>query len=134
LADLARKGGDLKKAAAAVKISVKESEAFNRDANIKDLGAASSLGDGAFSMNPGEIGGPADVTDGQAVFRVLDKQPASEEDLTKSRDGLRKELTEQKQNLLYQVFAEALKERATRQGRLRIDQAALDRLISSYER
>ena len=134
LADLARKGASLKKAAAAVKISVKESELFNRDGSIKDLGAASSLGDNAFSMNPGEIGGPVDVTDGQAVFQVLDKQPAPEEDLAKSRDGLRKELTEQKQGLLYQVFVEALKERASRQGRLRIDQAALDRLTSSYER
>jgi peptidyl-prolyl cis-trans isomerase D len=134
LAELARKGGDLKKAAGAVKISVKESESFSRDGNIKDLGAASSLGERAFSMNPGEIGGPVDVTDGQAVFQVLDKQPAAEEELTKSRDGLRKELIEQKQNLLYQVFGEALKERASRQGRLRIDQAALDRLTNSYER
>jgi peptidyl-prolyl cis-trans isomerase D len=134
LADLARKGGDLKKAAAAMKISAKESEPFNRDGNIKDLGAAASLGDNAFSMKAGEIGGPVNVTDGQTVFQVLDKQPASEEDLAKARDGLRRELSEQKQSLLYQVFTEALKERATKQGRLRIDQAALDRLISSYER
>jgi peptidyl-prolyl cis-trans isomerase D len=134
LADLARKGGDLKKAAAAMKISAKESEPFNRDGNIKDLGAAASLGDNAFSMKAGEIGGPVNVTDGQAVFQVLDKQPASEEDLAKARDGLRRELSEQKQSLLYQVFTEALKERATKQGRLRIDQAALDRVISSYER
>jgi peptidyl-prolyl cis-trans isomerase D len=134
LAELARKDGDLKKAATALKMPVKESEPFASDGSIKDLGSASALGNNPLAMKTGDLGGPATINDGAVVFQVTEKLPASTEELAKSREAIRKDLADQKRNASFEVFADSLKTRMEQQGKLKIDRAALDRLTSSYER
>lgn len=136
LAEQARKAGDLKKVAAAQKLTLKTSEPFTRDGAIPDLGAASAantLGEATFSMNVGEIGGPAVAVDGQVIFRILERQKAPTEDLARNKLALRRELADRKRSLTYELFADQLKARLEREGKLKVDKAAMDRLTASYQ-
>ncbi len=133
LAERVRKEGDLKKASAAQKLDVKASDPLTREGSIPDVGAVSSLGEGAFSMAVGEIGGPVSATDGQLVFRILERQPASREELAGSRDALRRELLENKRGTFFRLFTDNVRARLEREGKLKVNQAAIDRLSKSFQ-
>lgn len=133
LAEQARGQGDLKKPAAAQKLTVATSEPITRDGSIKDLGAAGSLGEAAFSMNPGDIGGPVAATDGQVVFRVLERLPASEQEFAQARGSIQRQLLDSKRGAYFQLFAESLKERLEKDGTLKVNLAAIQRLSSSLQ-
>jgi peptidyl-prolyl cis-trans isomerase D len=132
LAQMARQNG-LQKAAAASGLKVQTSELFTADGSIKDVGSASSLSD-VFRLKVGEIGGPNSVTDGQVVYRVAERQDADETKLdAATKESLRSELRELKAYDVYQVFVENLRNRLEKEGKLRVNQAALDRLTSVYQ-
>ncbi len=133
LAEQVRRGGDLKKLAAAQKLAVKTSEFIAGDGNIPDLGAASALGDNAFTMNPGEIGGPVAVTDGQAVFRVVERQQATPQQLAQGKGEIERQLLESKRSTFFELFLDNAKTRMEREGKVKVDKAALDRLAKSVE-
>ena len=132
LSERARALGDLKKAGAGVPgIAVKTSEPVSSTGNIEGLGSAASLGEAAFTMGSGEVGGPVAVPEGQVVFRVVERQPASEGELATLRENLRNELLEAKRARFFEVFRDNVKERLSREGKLKVNQAAIDRMAAS---
>ena len=130
LAERARKLKNLKRAAASRKLTVKSSEAFTSQDSVPDLGVPGGLWEAASSLSVGEIGGPLAVADGQVVFRLLEQQPAPAEELLRNSDTLRRELLRAKRNLAYELFADHLKARLEAEGKLQVDEAAMQRLTA----
>ena len=133
LAERARRLGSLKKAADARKLTVKTSDAFTRRDSLPDVGIAGSLWEAASSLKVGQIGGPVAVPDGQVVFRVREWQPASDEELAQSKDVLQRELLEARRGLTYDLFTDHLKSRLEAEGKLRVDEVALQRVTASFQ-
>lgn len=133
LADKARQAGDLKKVAAAEKLAVKTSEPVTRQASIPDIGSAEQLGEDAFALDVGGIGGPIAATDGQVVFRVLEKIPVSPEKMATERHRIGSEILAAKQNTYFRLFSESLRARLEREGKLTINRAAVARFTRSLE-
>ena len=133
LAERAREQKNLKSAAATRKLAVKTSEAFTRQDSVPDVGTAGNLWEAASSLSAGEIGGPVAVSDGQVVFRLLERQPAPAEELATNSDTLRRELLEAKRSLAYELFTDHLKARLETEGELRVDEEAMQRLTASLQ-
>lgn len=111
---------------------MQSAEPFTADGNIKDLGFAGSLPD-AFRLKVGEIGGPNAVTDGRVVYQVAGREEAAETQLAAARDSIRDQLQQEKAMEVYQVFVGSLRKRMEKEGKLSVNEAALDRLAASYK-
>lgn len=130
LAEEAGKAGDLRAPAARQKLAVKISDLFGRDGFVKELGAARDLAPVAFSLPVGGVSPALPVNNNWVVFRVLARVEA---DLAKfseqDRTALRNSLLEQKRNLAWAVFTQALRKRLQAEGKLKLNQAAIERLV-----
>jgi len=124
-------GGDLQKAGKEMGIEVKTSTDVNRQGAIESLGSASSLPE-AFAKPVGALFGPVSVTGGRVVAKVVAKLPADLNDLPAQtagiRDGLRQEKTKDRTTL----FEEGLKKRLQDQGKLKVHQDVITRLVNTY--
>ncbi len=133
LAEQARKLKNLRRAAASRKLTVKTSEPFTSQDGVPGVGVPGGLWEAAASLSVGEIAGPLPVADGQVVFRLLEQQPAPAEELLRNSDTVRRKLLKDKRNLAYELFAEHLKARLEAEGKLRVDEAAMQRLTASLK-
>jgi peptidyl-prolyl cis-trans isomerase D len=124
-------GGDLAKAAKEMGIEVKTSPDVNRNAAIEGVGSASAFGD-AFSKPVGSLIGPVQVPGGRAVAKVVAKIPADLSELQAQTAVIRGELKQQKIKDRTTLFEEGLKKRLQEQGKLKIHQDVLTRLVQSY--
>ncbi len=132
-AEQARKAGDLQKVAAAQKLTVKTSEFVTRDGSLPEVGPATSLGEHAFSMKVGEIGDPVSVTDGQLVFRILERKETTAEEVAQGKEAVGRDLLESRRSTFFQLFVENLRTRLEREGKLKVNQAAMERLTASLQ-
>jgi peptidyl-prolyl cis-trans isomerase D len=124
-------GGDLAKAAKEMKIDVKNSGDVDRQGAIEGVGTASTVPD-AFTKPVGSILGPQSVTGGQLVAKVVSRTPANVNDLPAQMTTIRNELKQQKQRDRAQLFQEGLKSKLTADGKLKIHQDAINRIVQSY--
>jgi peptidyl-prolyl cis-trans isomerase D len=123
--------GDLDKAAKAMGIEVKTSMDVDRQATIEGIGPASTLAD-AFTKPEGSVIGPVTVSGGQVVARVISKTPASITDLPAQMAGIRDQLKQQKTTERAQLFEDGIKKRLQQEGKLKIHQDVITRLVQSY--
>jgi peptidyl-prolyl cis-trans isomerase D len=124
-------GGDLAKAAKEMGIEVKTSMDVNRSAAIEDIGSASSLPD-AFTKPVGALFGPITVTGGRVVAKVAAQIPADLAELPKQASTIRDELRQAKSRDRSTMFEDGLKKRLQDQGKLKIHQDAITRLVQTY--
>ncbi len=124
-------GGDLAKAAKEMGIEVKTSMDVNRNAAIEDVGSASSLPD-AFTKPVGSLFGPVTVTGGRVVAKVAAQIPADAAELPKQAATIRDELRQAKSRDRSTMFEDGLKKRLQDQGKLKIHQDAISRLVQTY--
>ena len=113
-------------------IEVKTSMDVDRSAAIEGVGTAGTLVD-AFAKPVGSLFGPAQVSSGpQLVGKVVAKTPGDPAELEKQIVAIRAELKSKKQSDRSTLFEEGLKKRLTDEGKLKINQAALSRLLQNY--
>lgn len=124
-------GGDLDKAAKEMGIEVKTSTDVNRQGAIESVGSASSLPD-AFTKPVGALFGPIAVTGGRVVAKVVAKLPADLTELPAQTASIRDELRQQKTKDRSTLFEEGLKKRLEDQGKLKVHQDAITRLVNTY--
>jgi peptidyl-prolyl cis-trans isomerase D len=124
-------GGDLAKAAKEMGVEVKTSMDVNRSAAIEDIGSASSLPD-AFTKPVGALFGPITVTGGRVVAKVAAQIPADLSELPKQASTIRDELRQAKSRDRSTMFEDGLKKRLQDQGKLKIHQDAITRLVQTY--
>jgi peptidyl-prolyl cis-trans isomerase D len=126
-------GGDIEKAAKELKIDLKTSTDVDRQGAVESVGTASTIPD-AFSKPVGAILGPQSVSGGQMVAKIISKTPANLADLPAQMASIRDELKQQKQRDRAQLFQEGLKSRLTTDGKVKIHQDVISRIVQSYQR
>jgi len=126
-------GGDLEKAAKSMNIEVKTSADVDRQGTIETVGTASSIPD-AFAKPVGTIVGPISVPSGQAVVKIVSKTPADMLALPLMSGSIRDELKQQKQRDRAQFFQDGLRSRLTADGKLKIHQDVINRIVQGYQK
>jgi len=64
------------------------------------------------------------------VASLLERQEPPAEQLAASRDRIREQLLQQKRNQFLEVFAENLRQRMEKEGRIKVNQEALKRITT----
>ena len=125
-------GGDLAKAAKAMGLEVKTSGDIDRSGNIEGLGSASYVADG-FGRPEGSIIGPVSTADrSMVVAKVVGRTPADMSQLPAQRATIRDEIKTQRARDRNMLFEAGVKEMLVKEGKIKIHQQAIDRLLASY--
>jgi peptidyl-prolyl cis-trans isomerase D len=126
-------GGDLAKAAKAMNIEVKTSADVDRQGAIESVGTASTITD-AFTKPVGSLLGPQTVTGGRLVAKIVSKTPANIAEMGAQAEALKNEIRQQRARDRAQLFQDGLKERLKAEGKLKIYQDVINRLVQNYQR
>jgi peptidyl-prolyl cis-trans isomerase D len=128
LADRAKAGHDLKKAAKEAGAAVKTSELVQPDGQVPDIGSMAGGASVAFGMKTGEISGP--ITNGNTgvVLSILDRQQPSQQDFEGKRDQVRDSLLLNKQQEMFGLFVTNLRAQLEKSGKIKINQDEMKNL------
>jgi peptidyl-prolyl cis-trans isomerase D len=124
LADRAKALGDLKKAAAELKVPVKSSDLVGEDGQVPDLGAMSGPASVAFSLAQGAISGPINTGQTGAVLTVTDKQQPTQAEIAQHMDQTREQLLSAQRDEVFRVFLGDLSEKYQKGGGVRMTKQA----------
>lgn len=127
----AMKGEDLKKLAAEFKSEHKSPAAFNRSGAAEGLGAGEMLAE-AFGKSAGYVPNTVGMNGDLFVVRVAEAIPAKIDDLGKERDAIVQRIRQQRERERADLFQDGLVEKLTKEGKLKIRQENLQRLLNSY--
>src|SRR5436309_247504 len=122
LSDRAKAQHDLKKAAKEVGATVKTTDFVLPDGQVPDLGNLSGPAAGIFSMKPGEISGPIENGNIGAVLSLLEKQEPSAQDFAAKKDQIRDSLLQSKQQELFGLFVQNVREQMQKSGKIKINE------------
>jgi peptidyl-prolyl cis-trans isomerase D len=132
LADKAKAmGGDLEKAAKEMKLEVKTTDPFMRSESVPGFGSANYVGP-AFSSPDGSIVGPVLMPEGTVVVKVVEHVQPDMSKLAAERSTIRDQIKSQKAQQREQLFEAGLKERLVKDGKIKIHQDVINRLIAGY--
>jgi peptidyl-prolyl cis-trans isomerase D len=125
-------GGDLAKAAKSMGLDIKTSTEVDRAGKIEGLGIASYVSEG-FSKPDGTIFGPVGVPDGGTIVaKVISHSDADMSQLAAQRSEIRDEIKSQKARERNTLFESGLKDMLIKQGKIKIHQDVITRLIANY--
>jgi peptidyl-prolyl cis-trans isomerase D len=119
LAGRAKVLNDLKKAAAEMNVPFKSSDLVGRDGQLPQLGAMTGPMSIAFTLDKGTISGPINTGTAGVVLTVVDKQQPTAEDIAKNFAQTRTSLLQQRQQEVFEVFAQSLIDRYQKAGGVR---------------
>jgi peptidyl-prolyl cis-trans isomerase D len=132
LADKARANGDLEAAAKSMGLEAKTSDAVDHAGAIEGLGSAGMFPD-AFTKPVGTIIGPSSFSaDSKVVCKVVEKLPADLTGLASQRAAIREQIKGQKEQARSSLFEEGVREALTKEGKIKVHQDVIDRLLASY--
>ncbi|HZT33261.1 MAG TPA: peptidyl-prolyl cis-trans isomerase [Bryobacteraceae bacterium] len=124
-------GGDLAKAAKSMGLEVKTSDDFDRAGAIEGLGSAVLVQE-AFSRAAGSVVGPMALADGKLVYKVLSHTEANMAGLAAERDAIREDLKNRKARDRGALFEDGLRQALIQEGKIKIHQQVVNRLIANY--
>uniref|UniRef100_Q02CZ7 Periplasmic chaperone PpiD n=1 Tax=Solibacter usitatus (strain Ellin6076) TaxID=234267 RepID=Q02CZ7_SOLUE len=125
-------GGDLEKAAKSMGLDVKTSGDVDRSGNIEGLGTASYIAEG-FSRPDGTVYGPIGTPDGgTVVMKVISHTGADMAQLPAQRNAIRDEIKSQRARDRNTLFENGVKDMLIKQGKIKIHQDVINRLIANY--
>jgi len=127
----AKASGDLKKVAQAMGLEWKATGEFGRAGAAEGLGSAAYLEE-AFTANAGHVFGPVRVNDKQFICKVTAKTPADMTLFAAQRDDLVQQVKRQKARERLELFQEGLKNRLIQDGKVKVHQDVVNRIIASY--
>ena len=116
LSDLAKKLGDLHKAAAQMNLTVKSSDLVGRDAQITDIGSLSGAASVVFTMPVHGISGPVNEGVNGAALQLTDKQEPSATDIAQNFDATKQKLLNQQRQEAFSIFVDSLMNRYEKAG------------------
>jgi peptidyl-prolyl cis-trans isomerase D len=124
-------GGDLKQAAQAMGVVWKSVPEFNRGGAVEGLGGGSQVMD-AFTRPIGSVFGPIIVGELRFVCKVVGRTPPDPAKLAAEREMLAMQIKRTKANERYSLFADGLRAELVRQGKIKIHQKVIDRIVASF--
>jgi peptidyl-prolyl cis-trans isomerase D len=128
LSDRAKADHDLKKAAKESGAAMKTSDFVLPDGQVPDVGSMSGPASVAFTLKPGEISGPINAGNNGVVLVVLEKQEPTPDDFANKKDEIRNSLLQTKQNELFNLFVDNLRNDMEKSGKLKINEQELKTL------
>jgi peptidyl-prolyl cis-trans isomerase D len=131
-AERARKGESLEAIGKAYGLSVKTAAPFTMDGAAEGIGSASLLV-AAFKDNVGDIVGPVAAQSAEFVCKVSQKIPADMSQFAKNKDSILQNLTQQRQMVQGPLFRDSIVNELKRRRKIQINQAALQRIVTSYQ-
>jgi peptidyl-prolyl cis-trans isomerase D len=124
-------GGDLEKAAKSMGLEAKTSTEFTRTGAVEGLGSATYAQQG-FTLPDGSVFGPIPTPEATIVAKVLSHSAADMSQLAAERSKIRDELKTQKGRDREAIFESGLREALIKQGKIKVHQEVINRLIQSY--
>ncbi|HUX68347.1 MAG TPA: peptidylprolyl isomerase [Terriglobales bacterium] len=122
----------LKAAAASLHLAVKTSAPLTRSGSLPDAGAISSFADTLFALKPGAVGPVASVgSHSQLVYALDTLQQPSPADFASQSATVAQTLLGQKRDAIFGAYTDALVAQLTKQGKIKIDQAAFQRVLDA---
>jgi parvulin-like peptidyl-prolyl isomerase len=131
-AEEARKGESLEAIAKRYGLSVKSAAPFTVDGAAEGIGSASVLS-AAFKAKVGDIVGPVAGTSGQFVCRVSEKIPADMNQFAPNKAAVVQSLQQQRQTIQQPLFRESVVSDLRKRGKIKINQATLNRIVNSFQ-
>ncbi len=130
LADRAKASHDLKKAAKEEGANVKTSDLVGPDSQVPDIGSMASSASAAFGLKPGEISGPIQAGRNGVVLSILERQEPTGADYEKTKDQLRDQLLAQRRQEFFTMFAENLRQRMEKEGKIKVNKQTMERITA----
>jgi peptidyl-prolyl cis-trans isomerase D len=125
-------GGDLEKAAKAMNLKVETTaDGFSRADTVPGFGSANYAAQ-AFSSPDGTIVGPLLLPDATVVAKVVEHIDPDPAKLAAERDKIRDDIKSEKAKQRDQLFEAGLKERLIQEGKIKIHQDVINRIIAGY--
>jgi hypothetical protein len=132
LADKAKSmGGDLAKAAKSMGLEVKSSGDIDRSGSVEGLGSANYIQEG-FTRPDGTVFGPISTPDGTVVAKVIQHADPDMSKLPEQRAAVLEGIKSQKARDRNSLFEAGLREALIKQGKIKIHQDVINRLLASY--
>lgn len=130
LSDRAHAEHDLKRAAKEAGATVKTSELVTRESQVPDIGTMSAGAAVAFTLKTGEISDP--ITEGRngIVLAVTERKEPTSAEYQAARDQVRDQLLQKKRAEVLDVFANNLKQRMEKDGKIRYNKEERDRIFN----
>jgi hypothetical protein len=124
-------GGDLKKVAQTMGLEVKSTQEFNRAGAADGIGPATVVYQ-AFDLPAGSIFGPVANEGSRFVCKVAVKVPADMNQLASQRAEIASMIKADKSRERTALFEDSLKAALIKDGKIKIHQQVLSRLLESY--
>jgi peptidyl-prolyl cis-trans isomerase D len=124
LAARAKALGDLKKAAAELKVPVKSSDLVAQDGQVPDLGAMTGPGGVAFTLAVGAISGPINAGQNGVVLTVTDKESPNPVEIAQHMDETRERLLGAQRDEIFRIFLGTLADNYQKGGGVRYSKQA----------
>lgn len=125
----AAKTKGLKAAAAALKLPVKTSQPLPRSGSLADAGSISPIAGQLFGLQPGQVGGPAQLGSNQIVYSLTSLQQPTDAEFAQQQSAILQQLLQQKRSQVFSAYSDAMEQRLTHSGKMKIDQTALRLLL-----
>ncbi|MBV9404290.1 MAG: hypothetical protein JO211_03030, partial [Acidobacteriaceae bacterium] len=113
-------------------LTVKTAAPFNMNGAAEGIGAASTLS-AAFKADVGDIVGPIAAQTGQFVCQVSQKIPADMTQYAQNKGSVVQEITQQRMSIQQPLFRQSVVDELKRRKKIKMNDAALSRLLSSYQ-
>lgn len=128
----AKKGDSLEAIAKNYGLSVKTAAPFTVDGAAEGIGSATLLAS-AFKAKEGDVIGPISSATGQFVCKVSQRIPADMGQYAKNKEAIVQGLQQQQQQLQQPLFRDSVVKDLKRRGKIKLNQATLARVMSSYQ-
>jgi peptidyl-prolyl cis-trans isomerase D len=134
LADRAKTGHDLKKAAKEAGAALKTSEFVLPNGQVPDIGSMAGSASVAFTLKTGEISGPINNGNTGVVLSVLERQEPAPQDFAARKDQVRDTLLQTRQTEMFELFVSNLRTQMEKAGKIKINQDEMKNLTRSEGR
>ena len=124
-------GGDLKKLAQGVGLTMKVTQEFAIDGAADGIGPASQVYE-AFTRPVGEVFGPISTGERRLICKVVSRSTPDLSLLPAQRESIVATLKARKQGQRVELFEDSLRTGLIREGKIKIYDSAIRRLITSY--
>jgi peptidyl-prolyl cis-trans isomerase D len=121
LADKAKAGGDLAKAAKELGATLKTSDLVGESGQVPEFGAVGQVAPQLFEMKVGELTGPITAERNGVVAKLVDKQEPSADEIAKAFDQTRDQMLEQRRSEAFEVFVNTIADTYKKEKRIQLN-------------
>ncbi len=124
-------GGDLDRAAKSMGLEVKNSTDFDRQSAVEGVGSASLLPD-AFAKPVGTVFGPITAQGNRVIAKVTAHAEADMAKMAATSASIRDEIKSKRARERNTIFEDGVRQRLTKEGKIKTNQDAITRVVQSY--